>query len=313
MMKRGVVHIFKYPRNGVNDLGRGGRLCYEVDGSEPYPAHLVSLCDNVHSLETHNYNPDSGGFCMLGQLSALRRMRIAGIAPPDRSIFLYSFSRIGASLHDVEMLLIGGTMLNVRDIMERCPHLSRLVTFDVTSADLLSALHPYPYLMRPIPSLATLELDAVADPVTHQQVLSLLQHYPSLQTLTLYPCYDSRFLPFLHQHYPSLQLLIINTQTSMLVPPQPLQHKVNRHGLRSIYVQDENTLAYNIDDIHQCMITHCATLESATVIVGTLNEYPDPPPAIQLPQLCHLCFPLSEPHVCTDITWMVDTVSCTST
>ncbi|CDH54838.1 predicted protein [Lichtheimia corymbifera JMRC:FSU:9682] len=284
---------FQVSKRWRERFGRDGRLCYEVDGSEPYPAYLVSLCDCVHSMVIHNYNPDGDGFRQLGQLSALQRLSIAGISSENGSSFLSSLRKIGASLQDMEISLTPGTMLNVRDIMERCPHLSRLVTYRVASADLLSALHPYPHLMQPIPSLVTLELCALRKPVTHQQALSLLQHYPSLQSLTLYPCHDSNFLPMVHQHCPSLQNVVIGTQKSMHVPPQPLQHTNNqRGGLRSLHIEDEFAQYYNIEDIRQCMMTHSATLESATLKVGTLRDDPDPPAAVQFPQLRQLRCPL---------------------
>ncbi|KAJ8652606.1 hypothetical protein O0I10_011752 [Lichtheimia ornata] len=271
-----------------------GKLCYVIDDNEPYPAQVVSLCDNVHSMEICNNNPHEG-YGVLGQLSTLRRMWVARISPINESNFLSCLRKVGASLHDLEIWLTQGAMLNVRDIMERCPHLSRLITYQVSSADLLSTLHPYPHFMRPMPSLVTLELCELRHPVNHQHALSLLQHYPSLQSLTLYPCHDSDLLPMIHQHCPSLQYLVISTQSS-IVPPPPRQRKDNQHGLRSIFVQDENAQYYNIEDIRQCMMTHNATLESVTILVGTLRDDPDPPTALQFPQLRYLSYAFSERH-----------------
>ncbi|KAJ8652609.1 hypothetical protein O0I10_011755 [Lichtheimia ornata] len=265
-----------------------GKLCYDVSDNETYPAQLVSLSNNIHSMEIDNYYPEAG-FRMPGQLTALRHMKIAGIAPANELHFASWLRKIGGSLYELEILLTRGTMLNGRDIMERCPHLSSLITYNVMSADMVSKLHQYSSFMRPIPSLVRLELHSLRHPVNLQQALSLLQYYPSLQSLVLYPCHDSNLLPIIHQHCPCLQTLVISTQSAMIsAPEQRMQHQNNQRRLRFIYVQDEYAYHYNIEDIRQCMITHSATFESATILVGTLNDDPDPPPAVQFPRLRRL-------------------------
>ncbi|KAJ8652610.1 hypothetical protein O0I10_011756 [Lichtheimia ornata] len=273
-------------RSWRDRFGRG-KLCYHIYGSNPSPTQVVSLSNSVQSLVIDNYNPQVG-FHFSRQLSALRRLWISGISPRNQSYFLVSLSRIGTSLGDLEISLTQGTMLNVGDIMAQCPHLSRLITYGVANGDLISTLHPYPHFTQPISSLVSLELRALRTPVNHQYAISLLQYYPSLQSLVLYPCRDSRFLQMIYQHCSSLQHLVISTQSRMTILPQPLQHQDNQHGLRSLCIQDENGQYYNMEDIRQCMMTHSLTLESVTIMVGTRREDLDPPPAVQFPRLRHL-------------------------
>ena len=176
-------------------------------------------------------------------------------------------------------------MLNLRDILERCPRLSSLTVYHIINADLVSALHPYPHSIQPIQKLAVLDLQGLRHPVNYQQQLVLLEHFPSLQSLTLSPCHDSRFLPLVQQYLPSLQYLAISVQSYIQGPESRKYESTlsNQRGLRSLYVDDEAGRCYDIDDIRQYIMNCCDTLESATILVGTLRD--DPQPSVHFPQL----------------------------
>lgn len=172
---------------------------------------------------------------------------------PDESRFLTFLHKACKQITSLCILLLDDPDQSVSDFLGACPHLQSLTLMNVTSASLISTLYPQLHPIQPSSTLTNLQLDWMGSPATHEQLVSLLDHLPVLQSLVINPCHDSSFLCMIHDHCPSLRHLQISSiseeQRVHGCIPDVRKALMHSQGLLSLSIEDPTGSHYNIHDI----------------------------------------------------------------
>lgn len=107
---------------------------------------------------------------------------------------------IGQSLKEIQLSLCCTTqnmVISLKDILQHFPNIEAFTCNIVNVTDLITHPH-HTYKVK------KLVLTAISQPLGPQDVIALLERFPSLEHLVLADCQDSSPLVTLHQYCPAL-------------------------------------------------------------------------------------------------------------
>ncbi|CDS08518.1 hypothetical protein LRAMOSA09879 [Lichtheimia ramosa] len=154
--------------------------------------------------------------------------------------------------------------IHLERILEHAPHLRMLTVVRVIVNEWNSS--------NTYPNLINLAIHAPPDPMAHSNVISVLEHCPSLQALSMYGCDQSHSLRVIHDYCPKLSYLRYGPSRDIYDDSCLDFDSYNFDsntipGLTKLHVVAIYTL-YDISDVISLLQQHHSTLEEITIIAS---------------------------------------------
>lgn len=144
--------------------------------------------------------------------------------------------------------------IQLRDILESCPHLTSLMTYEV---DLVMPTLPSSRFLR----MTHLELHGIsASTHTYDNMIDFLSRFPSLLSLEITPMPDSSLLTVLHKHCPHLQVLYYGTNHDDFMDKLDMDIHQNQKGIKLARLNEDGPCIQ--DDLIHFLHLHQHSLET---------------------------------------------------